>query len=137
MSWVTVVWAIIAAACLTLAAMHLPVWLGHRSNRASLAFSLSAIATAAFAACELSMLQAQTPDGYAAALRWLHVAAAGLIVSLGWFVYLYLGAGRAWLACIFVGLRALAVLLDFSMVGAPGLKGNHRNGGQGSRANCR
>src|SRR5262249_32620809 len=37
MSWITVVWPIIAGACLTLAAMHLLVWIKDRRAGASLA----------------------------------------------------------------------------------------------------
>ena len=55
MSLVTVVWSMIAAACLTLAAVHLPVWWRNREARATLAFSVAAICTAAIALCELAM----------------------------------------------------------------------------------
>ena len=76
MSPVTVVWSMIAAACLTFAAVHLPVWWRNREARATLVFSLAAICTAALAMCELSMLKATTPAAYAAAQRWMNVPVA-------------------------------------------------------------
>ena len=79
MSLVTVVWSMIAAACLTLAAVHLPVWWSNREARATLAFSVAAICTAAIALCELTMLKAPTPAVYATAQRWANVPIALLM----------------------------------------------------------
>ncbi len=39
MSWVTIIWSMIASACLTLAAMHLLVWLKKRTEWTNLLFS--------------------------------------------------------------------------------------------------
>jgi hypothetical protein len=49
MSWVTIIWSMVASACLTLAAMNLLVWRKKRTAWANLLFSLTAVATAAFA----------------------------------------------------------------------------------------
>jgi hypothetical protein len=38
MSWVTVVWSMNAAACLTLALMHVVIWWNDRAARANLVF---------------------------------------------------------------------------------------------------
>jgi hypothetical protein len=53
MSWVTIIWAMIASACLTLALVHLLVWWRRHEARANLLFALTAAATAVFAGCEL------------------------------------------------------------------------------------
>ena len=53
MIWVTVIWSMIASACLTLAAVNLLVWCKKRTAWANLIFSLSALGTAVFAGCEL------------------------------------------------------------------------------------
>jgi hypothetical protein len=58
MSWVTIIWAMIAFACLTLALVHF--W-RQRKAWANLLFSVIAVATAAFAGCELWMMRAETP----------------------------------------------------------------------------
>ncbi|MDM0022710.1 sensor histidine kinase [Variovorax saccharolyticus] len=113
MSWVTAVWAMVAAACLTLAAVHFPVWVKDRTARPSLFFSMLAMATAALAFCELAMMHAQTPAKYAAALRSGHVAVWVLTVSFIGFVQTYFKAGRPWLAWLVGGLRTASLIPNF------------------------
>ena len=113
MSWVTIIWAMIASACLTLALVHVLVWWRRRDARDNLLFALSAVATAAFAGCELWMMRAETPEAFGMAMRWTHVPAWVLIVSLVGFVRLYLRAGRLWLAWTVCGLRTLSLILNF------------------------
>ena len=113
MSWVTIVWSMIASACLTLAAMHLLVWSRRRAEWANLVFSLSATGVAAYAGCELRMLRAETPAEFGLALRWAHVPVWVTIVALVAFARLYLRTGRSWLAWTVVGVRTLALLLNF------------------------
>jgi len=113
MNWVTIIWSMVASACLVLAAMYLLVWAMKRSAWTNLLFALTAIATAALAYCELSMMWAQTPGQFSTALRWLHVPSWVLLLSLVGFVRLQLRAGRLWLAWSLIGLRTLSLLLDF------------------------
>ena len=47
------------------------------------------------------------------AVRWAHVPASVLIVSLVGFVRLYLRAGRLWLAWTVCGVRTLSLILNF------------------------
>jgi two-component system, LuxR family, sensor kinase FixL len=116
MSWVTVIWAMIASACLTLALVHLLVWWRRPKARASLLFALMALATAFFAGCELWMMRAAIPLAYGMAVRWAHVPAWLLIVSLVGFVRLYLRAGRLWLAWTVCGVRTLSLILNFVFI---------------------
>ena len=113
MSWVTIVWSMVASACLTLAAMHLLVWARRRSAWAHLLFALSAAGVAAYAGCELWMMRAETPGEFGVALRWAHVPVWVIVVSLVAFARLYLRAGRLWLAWAAFGVRTLALLLNF------------------------
>src|SRR5271157_2121810 len=113
MSWVTIIWAMIASACLTLALVHVLVWWRRREARANLLFALAAVAPAVFALCELWMMRVETPGAYGTAVRWAHVPIWLVLVSLTGFVWSYLRAGRAWLAWSFVGLRTLSLVLDF------------------------
>jgi PAS domain S-box-containing protein len=113
MSWVTIIWAMIASACLTLALVHLLVWLRRREALANLVFSLLAVATAVYAGCELWMMRAATPVAFGATLRWAHVPVWVVIVSLVGFVRLYLRAGRLWLAWTVCGVRTLALIINF------------------------
>jgi two-component system, LuxR family, sensor kinase FixL len=94
MIWVTIIWAMIASACLTLALVHVLVWWRRTSARANLLFALSAVATAVYGGCELWMMRAETPGAFGLAVRWTHVPAWVLIVSLVGFVRVYLRAGR-------------------------------------------
>ena len=113
MSYVTIIWSMVASACLTLAAVHVLVWWMQRNAWANLLFALTAVATAGMAYCELLMMWAQTPGQFGTALRWVHVPAFALIVGLIGFVLVHLRAGRRWLAWAACGVRALSLLLDF------------------------
>ena len=115
MSLVTVVWSMIGAACLTLAAIHLPVWWRNREALATLSFVVAALATAAIAFCELDALKSTTPAAYASALRWVHVPVAVLCVGLVGFAYNYLDAGRRWLAVLAIALRLVSLVANFSI----------------------
>src|SRR5207249_8368543 len=113
MNWVTVIWAMGGGACLTLALMHLVVWWKDRTARANLVFFVMAIAVAAFAALELALMRAETPEQFGMAVRWMHVPAWVIIASLVGFVRLYLRAGRRWLAWAVVGVRTLSLIFNF------------------------
>jgi signal transduction histidine kinase len=97
----------IASACLTLALVHGVVWWRHREAWANLLFALTAVATSLLAAGEVWMMWAETPEQFGMAVRWTHLPAWALIVSLVGFVRLYLRAGRQWLAWTVCGLRTL------------------------------
>ena len=113
MSWVTIIWSMVASACLTLAAVYFLVWSKKRTAWANLFFSSAAVATAAMAFCELGMMRAETPGQFGTALRWIHVAAFVVIVSLIGFVLFYMRAGRPWLAWTVCTLRTFSLLLNF------------------------
>ena len=113
MSWVTVIWSMIAAVCVTLAGIYLLVWRRNHSAWANLLFSVTAVSTAAFAFCELRMMLAETPAEFGTTLKWGQVPVWLLSVSLVGFVLLYLRAGRTWLAWMACGLRTLTLLPDF------------------------
>jgi PAS domain-containing protein len=116
MDWVTVVWSMVASAGLTLAAIYLLVWLRNRTEPAHLFFSLTAIATAAFTFFELWMMHSTTTEEFGIALRWSHAPLFVLNVSIAWYVFLYLKAGRLWLVWTICGMRALVLLLNFLML---------------------
>jgi PAS domain S-box-containing protein len=113
MSWVTIIWAMTASACLTLALVHVLVWWRRREVPANLLFALTAVAAAVFAGCELWIMRAETPGAFGMPVRWAHVPASVLIVSLVGFVRLYLRAGRLWLAWTVCGVRTLSLILNF------------------------
>ena len=116
---VTILWAMVASACLTLAGIHALVWWRERQAVSNLWFSLAALGTAGMGACEYAMMRSASPAGYGEALRWLHVPAWVIIVSLVVFVRLFLRAGRPWLAWSVCGVRTFSLALD--LVQSPNL----------------
>ena len=116
MSWITIVWSMNAAACLTLAGIYLLIWCKQREYWAYLVLSCNAVAGAALTAFELTLLRAQTNEQYGVILRWAQLPVWLLVVSLVVFVRLYLRAGRPWLAWSVCGARTLALLLNFAFM---------------------
>src|SRR5690348_9902520 len=115
MSLVTVVWSMIAAASLTLAAVHLPVWLRNHGARANLAFAIVATCTGALSYVELRLLQSKTTTEFGEAMRWGHVPIAVLLAALAAFAHYYLDAGWRALAIVAVGVRLISLVLDFTI----------------------
>jgi len=115
MSWVTVIWSMAAASSLTLAVVHVLVWLRDRKAVANFLFSIGAVSAAVLAMQELALMRTRTPAEFQAILRWMHVSVATLIIAIVWFLRSRLGAGRLWLAWLITGLRVLTVLLGFSL----------------------
>jgi two-component system, LuxR family, sensor kinase FixL len=113
MSWITIIWSMVASACLTLAAIHLQVWWHRRKEWADLLFSLGSTGIAALAGCEFLMMRAETPAQFATALRWMHVPTWVIVLSMVGFTRLFLHAGRRWLAWAICALRTLALPLNF------------------------
>jgi PAS domain S-box-containing protein len=71
------------------------------------------IAAASWDFCELSMMLAQSPEGFGTALRWAQVAAWVWTLSLVGFVWMYMQAGRPWLAWLTCALRTFTLLPNF------------------------
>jgi two-component system sensor kinase FixL len=113
MSLVTIIWSMVVSACLTLAAIYFLIWCKNRTAWANLLFSFTAASLAAFTFFELWMMRAETLAEFATAMRWAHVPMLLWIVSTTWFVRLYLGSGRRWLAWSICGLRAFSLLPNF------------------------
>src|SRR5689334_18504532 len=114
MSLVTVVWSMIAAASLTLAAVHLPVWLRNHGARANLAFAIVATSTGVLSYFELRVLQAKTTTELADAMRWGHVPIAVLLAALAAFAHYYVDASWRALAIVAIGVRVISLVLDFT-----------------------
>jgi signal transduction histidine kinase len=113
LSWITIIWSMNAAACLTLAAVHALVWVRRRTEWTSLLFSVTALATAVMVANELWMMRATTVDAFMNSTRWLHLPALGMVVGTIGFVILHMRAGRLWLAWTTIALRFVALALNF------------------------
>lgn len=113
MNWVVMIWSAAAGVTLCMAAVHLLVWLKDRHARASLVFAVTAVAAAGHSAGEMAMMFAATPAQWGQALRWIHVASFLGIAGSVLFVHFYLGTGRRWLAGLTIGVRFVALLVNF------------------------
>jgi two-component system sensor kinase FixL len=110
MSAVTIIWSMFASACLTMAVIYFLVWYRSRAEWAHLWFSLLAVSAAGFAYAELVMMTASTPAEFLSAMLWAHIPLFVWLVSITWFVKVYLAAGRTWLAWTITGIRAAFLL---------------------------
>jgi two-component system sensor kinase FixL len=113
MSWITILWSMNAAASLSLAAMYFVVWLHRRKDWSLALFFCSAISVSVIAMMELASMRTTTPEQYLTLLRWAHVPFWMMVVSLVWFVVLYLRAGQLWLAWTFSIVRTVALAINF------------------------
>jgi signal transduction histidine kinase len=113
MNAVTIVWATVAGAALTLAVAHGALWLLDRRGLANLALSIVALAVGGLSITELGMMHALTPAEYGQWVRWFHVPNALAVIGLVVYVHLQFGTGRLWLAGLVVGLRTLLLVLNF------------------------
>jgi PAS domain S-box-containing protein len=113
MNWVEVTWTMMIAASLMLGVVHLFVWQKQRSQYAHLLFFLLAVSAAAYGAYELARMRAETPAELAANARWSHVPLAVFVIAIVGFVRVYFNAGRLWLVYAVIGLRLLALALNF------------------------
>jgi two-component system sensor kinase FixL len=113
MNWVEIAWIMMIAASLMLGVVHLFVWQKQRSQYAHLLFFVLAASAAAYGAFELRRMGAETPASLAANGRWSHVPLAMVILSIVGFVRLYFDAGRLWLAYAVIGIRLVALALNF------------------------
>jgi two-component system sensor kinase FixL len=113
MSWITIVWSISSAVCLTIAGIYLLVWWRRHEVWMYLLFASTAFAAAVIGGFELASMRAATGEDYGMLLRWAQLPVWMLVVSLVWFVRLYLRAGRLWLAWTICGLRTLVLALNF------------------------
>lgn len=121
MSPVSILWPMIAGACLVLAAVQLLVRLHDRNAQANLWLALLSLAIAGIAMGELAVMMAPSPDYFATATRWIHVPLFLTFVAIVRFVSRCFGTARAWLGWTVIGLRAFALALNFLV----GLNLNH------------
>jgi len=113
MSWTTIIWPLCAGLSLSVAGIYLFVWLKSPKQLEHLAFTLSAFSATALTLLELLLMHAQTPAEYGQLLRWMHVPAGVIVVSIVWFVYFYLHSGRIWLAWSISLLRVVVLVVNF------------------------
>lgn len=115
MSYVTVLWSMVAAAALVLAVLHAFVWFLDRRAYPNLAFAIVALAVIGVAWIELEMMHAATAAEWALWVRWFQLPNFFLLCGLVVFVKLYLGTGRNWFMWAIIVLRCAILAINFSV----------------------
>ncbi|MGZ8137305.1 MAG: hypothetical protein ACXW1W_11750, partial [Methylococcaceae bacterium] len=114
MSWITILWSILASSSLTFALLHLFIWAKGIQPWANLSFAVTAIAATVITGIELMTMRATSIEHIAALLRWVQLPILILFVAIVCFVRSYFNAGRSWLGWTIAGLRTLALILSFT-----------------------
>jgi PAS domain S-box-containing protein len=114
MSWVTIIWAMVAATCLTMALLHLLIWLNQRGAWVNLIFAIAAVSVAGIAAAELAIMRAKTTEQIGKAQQWGHLPVFVLVVSIVGFIRLYFGTGRLWLGGAACAARLVSLAINFA-----------------------
>jgi len=96
-----------------LGAMHFLVWLRDRKAWPSLVFAVVVLGVVGHALVELGFMTARDPEVYGRYMRWSHLFSFLIIAGAVIFMRLYLKAGRWWLAGAIIGLRFVAMLMNF------------------------
>lgn len=112
MNWMTIVWPMVAAACITLALVHLRIAFGDGRRASHFFFSLAALSVAAISALELTVLRANDLAQCNLALRWSSVPVGVMVSSVVAFVWTFFGTGRKWLGVTAVVVNWLAELAN-------------------------
>jgi two-component system, LuxR family, sensor kinase FixL len=114
MSWVTIIWSMIASVSFTLATIYLLIWFRERRSWAYLCFFVMAVGVIGLATGEMGAMYAKSPAEYGTAVRWSHFAFGFVVLGSLGFIHFYFGTGKWWLLGAALGLRLLAVVMNFS-----------------------
>lgn len=105
LNWITIVWPMVASACLVLGLIHLRIAFGDGQRAPHLFFACAAFAVAAVSAFELTLLCTADLDRYQTVLRWAVVPIGIMVASTACFIRSFFGTGRVWLLMAGVGLN--------------------------------
>lgn len=114
MSWVTVIWSMVVAVCLTMAVPHLVICLRQRCNWVNSLFAMAAIAVAGIAVGEFAMMRAETPAQIGRLQQLTHLPIFVLLVALVGFVRSYFKTGRDWLGYAAIATRLVSLIINFA-----------------------
>lgn len=114
MTWIDLVWPMLASASLLVGFTHVLVWFARPTQRVHLAFAVAALSIGALALLELTIYRSLSLDVMAQALRWMHVAVACMVLAVVYVLHHWFGYGSLGIALAAVGLRLLALVLNFT-----------------------
>jgi signal transduction histidine kinase len=113
MSYVTVIWSVIASGSLLLALMYGCVWLLDRQAKASLAFAFECLSIVGAVIVELGLMHSSTPEEWGEWVRWNQVPILLRTTALVAFIWFYFGTGRPWLMAAVIGSRLVIAVTGF------------------------
>jgi two-component system sensor kinase FixL len=113
MSWMTVIWSMLASASIVIGMMHLFLWRRNVARDYYLFSSLMAVAAGASALTELSLAKAYPLSALAVILRLSNVFIGVTVVTMTWFLHRYLGTGRRFLLWAITGLWTVGLIVNF------------------------
>jgi hypothetical protein len=102
----------VAAASVILGLTHLLLWLKMPQPTVYLLSSLMAFSAGAGAMLELGMMFTASLDTYRVLIRLENISIGMILVPMVWFVYIYFGIGRRWLATVITLLWCAGLLAN-------------------------
>jgi two-component system, LuxR family, sensor kinase FixL len=115
LSYITIIWSVVASCALLLALIYGMMWVMDRQARASLAFACMALAIIGSVVVEIGMMHARTPEAWGEWVRWSQVPIFVRVVATVTFIRLYFGVGRNWLMGLIIALRLAILLVGFAV----------------------
>jgi PAS domain S-box-containing protein len=113
MSWMTIIWSMMASASIVIGMMHLFLWRRNVSRDYYFFSSLMAVAAGAVALTELTLSKIHTLSTVAAILRLSNISIGITVVAMTWFLNRYLGTGRRFLLLAITGLWSCGLIVNF------------------------
>ena len=110
MSYVTIIWSVLAAGSLLLAILYGLVWAMDRTARPSLAFAFECLSVVGSVVVELGMMYSTTPGEWGEWVRWAQIPIFGRTVALVAFIRFYFGTGWFWLGMVVCVLRVICLI---------------------------
>lgn len=114
MNWVEVVWPLVMSMSLVFGLVHLLVWRTRQGEWVHLALAVAAFSLGALTSLERLMLSSESTVQTGVLIHWMHVPVAVMVVSLIVAVHLAFRHGSLWLAAVAIGLRLVALVLNFT-----------------------
>ena len=113
MSTITATWSAAGAVSITLAVVYGIAWVLQRRSVAYLLFAFTALAAAGNAFSELSLMRADSVEAYGRMIRLEVFFAGGQLIGLTWFIHVFLGTTRRWLAVAITVSWAVLLLVNY------------------------
>ena len=113
LSILTIAWSVVSAICMTLAFIHIIVWVFQRELKIHLLFAVAAFSAAVIAVGELLQLHETSVESFLLIVRYMHIPIFFLLISIVWFIDLYFGTARRWLTITISAMWIISLIINF------------------------